>query len=93
MNRIYTHTTMTARRQTLSARWAVAGTTRFLINRLMNTIQKSLLRSALVFAALILSASFAVAGDTDPIPGVDVNLVNADGKIIKTEKKATENDD
>jgi hypothetical protein len=52
----------------------------------MNTKSNSALRSLLVLIAIVFSASFAYAGDTDPIPGVDVNLVSADGKIVKTVK-------
>ena len=54
-----------------------------LTNRLMNNKQNLFARFALVFAALILSASFAFATEGDPIPGVDVKLVNAEGKAVK----------
>jgi hypothetical protein len=51
----------------------------------MNKIQKSL-RAAVVLVAMLLSASFAFAADGDPIPGLDVKLINADGQVIKTVK-------
>src|SRR5438046_7696860 len=52
----------------------------------MNTKQNLLARFALVFAALLLSASFAFATEGDPIPGLDVKLINADGQVVKTVK-------
>jgi hypothetical protein len=57
-----------------------------LTNRLMNNKQNLFARFALVFAALILSASFAFAAEGDPIPGIDVKFVNADGMVVKTVK-------
>src|ERR1051325_8086234 len=40
------------------------------------------LRAVLVLVTLF-SASFAFATEGDPIPGIDVKLVNAEGKAVK----------
>lgn len=54
------------------------------MNTKHNTLGRAALRAALVFAALILSASFAFATEGDPIPGIDVKFVGADGQVVKT---------
>jgi hypothetical protein len=52
----------------------------------MNKKLNTLMQTTLVVLAMIVSASFAFATEGDPIPGLDVKLINADGQVIKTIK-------
>jgi hypothetical protein len=47
---------------------------------------KHLMRISLAIVAMLFATSYAFATEGDPIPGIDVKLINANGQVIKTVK-------